>query len=345
MFKDFELAHYRFTLLPEKILKMPAFNKGNILRGAFGSSLRRLVCVTKDSECSRCILKEKCAYALIFNPIGINPAKRLHNVPRGFVLKPPLEDETVYSSDKLFSFGMVLIGDRINYLPYVIVPLIELGKFGIGLNRGKFKLSDISIIPFYSTFENHTSHPPLAKGGRGDFQMNDEISESIYDSQSNMVKNIQKPVTGVELLEYAGKVNPHRVTLQFLTPTRIRYNPTGEKGRSEVVRVPEFHHIIRRLRDRINALSVTYCGGPLDVDFKGIAERTMAIKTKKANLRWIEVKRKSKTQSIQHDQSGFLGKITFEGDLTEFLPLVVLGEYVHVGEDAVFGNGWYRIQQ
>ncbi|MEW6214432.1 MAG: CRISPR system precrRNA processing endoribonuclease RAMP protein Cas6 [Nitrospirota bacterium] len=320
MFKDFKLAHYRFTLVPEKILKMPAFNKGNVLRGAFGSSLKRLVCVTKDSECSGCMLKEKCAYALIFNPIGINPAKRLRNVPRGFVLKPPLEKETVYSSDKLFSFDMVLIGDRINYLPYVIVPLIELGKFGIGLNRGRFNLKDLSVL----------------KEG---------ISESLYDAGTNTVKNIQRTITGSEILEHAEKMDKKKIiTLWFLTPTRIRYNPTGEKGRSEVVRVPEFHHIIRRLRDRINALSVTYCGGPIDVDFKGIAERAMAIKTKELNLRWIELKRKSKTQPIQHDQSGFLGQITFEGDLTEFLPLIVLGEYVHVGEDAVFGNGWYRIQ-
>ncbi|MGQ9570948.1 MAG: CRISPR system precrRNA processing endoribonuclease RAMP protein Cas6 [Thermodesulfovibrionales bacterium] len=35
----------------------------------------------------------------------------------------------------------------------------------------------------------------------------------------------------------------------------------------------------------------------------------------------------------------------FEGDLTEFLPLILLGEYLHVGEGAVFGNGWYRIEK
>jgi hypothetical protein len=320
MFNDFELAHYRFTLVPESIIQMPTFNKGNILRGAFGSSLKRLVCITKDSECSGCILKEKCAYALIFNPMGINPAKRLHNVPRGFVLKPPLENETVYLSDKPFSFDMVLLGNKINYLPYVIVPLIELGKSGIGLNRGRFTLSDLSVLK-------------------------DGIPESLYDVNTNTVKNIQRIITGSDILEHAEKMDKKkRTTLWFLTPTRIRYNPTGEKGKSEVVRVPHFHHLIRRLRDRINALSITYCGSPIDVDFKGIAERAMSVKTRDINLRWLDIKRKSRTQPIQHDQSGFIGQITFEGDLKEFLPLLVLGEYVHVGEDAVFGNGWYRIQ-
>jgi len=320
MVEPFRLAHYKFTLIPESTIHMPAFTKGNVLRGAFGTSLKRLVCpMDKNIICDSCILKEKCAYTLIFNPIGINPAKRLQNVPRGYVLKPPLEKETVYSSDNPLSFEMVLIGDRINYLPYVIVPVIELGKVGIGLNRGRFILSNIGII----------------KNG---------ISESIYDSESNTVKNIHKFITGSELLEYAEKINQHRITLNFLTPTRIKYNPTGEKGKSEVLRVPEFHHIIRRLRDRINALSVTYCGSPIDVDFKGIAERAMKIKTRDVNLRWVDIKRKSRTQPIQHDQSGFIGMITFEADLKEFLSLLVLGEYVHVGEDAVFGNGWYKIQ-
>lgn len=320
MIADFRLAHYRFTLSPEDTIHMPVFNKGSILRGAFGSSLKRLVCFTdKSTDCDLCILKDKCAYTLIFNPIDINPVKRLRNVPRGYVIKPPLEKTTEYTVDNPLLFEMILAGDRINYLPYVIVTLIELGKFGIGLNRGRFTLKDLSVLK-------------------------DGISESLYDSDTNTIKNIQLTITGSEILQEVAKINKHTITLQFLTPTRIKYNPTGEKGKSEVVRVPEFHHIIRRLRDRINALSVTYCGSPIDVDFKGIAERAMEVKTRDVNIRWIDIKRKSRTQPIQHDQSGFVGQITFEGDLIEFLPLIALGEYVHIGEDAVFGNGWYRIK-
>ncbi|MCL5773705.1 MAG: CRISPR system precrRNA processing endoribonuclease RAMP protein Cas6 [Firmicutes bacterium] len=266
-----------------------------------------------------CPVKEKCAYTLIFAPVGISSAKRLQNVPRGYVLKPPLEEETEYSSGKPLSFNIVLVGDRVNYLAYVIVALKELGRSGIGLNRGKFTLGEISVI----------------KNG---------TAEAIYDPSLNTVKNVDKRTTGIELLEQTKKINQRKITIQFLTPARIKYNPTGEKGKSAVVRVPEFHHIIRRLRDRINALSMAYCSSPVDIDFKGIAERATAVKTRDVNLKWLDLKRKSKTQQIQHDQSGFIGRITYEGDLDEFLPLIVLGEHVHVGEDAVFGNGWYRVQ-
>lgn len=318
MISNFFLSHYSFTLIPETTINMPKFNKGNVLRCAFGSSLKHIVCAVSGQECADCLLREKCAYTLIFNPIGLGSAKRLKNTPRGFVVKPPLENETVYSSNKPLSFEIVLIGDRINYLPYVLVALMELGKYGIGENRGKFKISDISIL----------------KNGN---------AISIYEQETNTVKNLSCLITGKEILECAKKLKLSEITLEFLTPTRIRYNPTGEKGKSEVVRTPEFHHLIRRLRDRANALATTYCGGPLDIDFKGIAERAKMVKTKEINLKWIEKKRYSRKKPYYHDQSGFIGKITFEGDLTESLPLLALGEYIHIGEDAVFGNGWYRI--
>ncbi len=40
---------------------------------------------------------------------------------------------------------------------------------------------------------------------------------------------------------------------------------------------------------------------------------------------------------------GFVGRITFEGDLTPFLPYIRIGEAVHVGKATSFGLGRYRI--
>ncbi len=40
---------------------------------------------------------------------------------------------------------------------------------------------------------------------------------------------------------------------------------------------------------------------------------------------------------------GFLGEITFKGDLEKFLPFIMLGEYIHVGKGTSFGLGKYEI--
>ena len=310
-------SQYRFILTPNETIQMPKYGKGNILRGAFGFSLRRLLCVVqredKEVGCPSCQIKDRCPYALIFNPFCVVSAKRLQNPPRGYVLKPPLDKEIQYNSEKPLIFDMVLVGDRTHFFPYLIVSFNELGQKGMGLNNGKFNLTGIEIIK-------------------------DNRSKPIYNFSSNTVKNIDGRIVGGEIITQAKDLKQKEIRLRFLTPTRIKYNPTREKGKAEIVRVPEFHHLIRRLRDRLNALCLTYCGGPLEIDFIGIAERARSVKTVSVNLKWIEQKRKG-----FHDQSGFVGEIEFQGNLVEYLPLIVAGQYLHVGEDAVFGHGWYEI--
>jgi hypothetical protein len=106
---------------------------------------------------------------------------------------------------------------------------------------------------------------------------------------------------------------------------------------------PTFASILKRLRDRINALSYFYCGKGLEIDFKAFGEQAEEIKTVTDSTRWVESARYSRRREVTHDLSGFIGEVSFEGDLAPFIPYLKLGEYVHVGKNAVFGNGWYRI--
>ena len=40
MISDFSLYHFRFHLEPKAPLHMPAYNKGNVIRGGFGGTFR-----------------------------------------------------------------------------------------------------------------------------------------------------------------------------------------------------------------------------------------------------------------------------------------------------------------
>ena len=40
----FSFHHFRFHLEPKAPLHMPAYNKGDVIRGGFGSTFRRIVC-------------------------------------------------------------------------------------------------------------------------------------------------------------------------------------------------------------------------------------------------------------------------------------------------------------
>jgi CRISPR/Cas system endoribonuclease Cas6 (RAMP superfamily) len=123
-----------------------------------------------------------------------------------------------------------------------------------------------------------------------------------------------------------------RITIRFLTPTWLRAG-------GEVIRQPEFHHIFKRLRDRINALCAFFGDGPLDADFRGLGERAEKVRTVATHIQWVERFRTSSRTRQRHELSGFLGDATYEGELQEFLPWLALGELVHVGKHTAWGNG------
>ena len=58
---------------------------------------------------------------------------------------------------------------------------------------------------------------------------------------------------------------------------------------------------------------------------------------------WQDWSRYSGRQRQRVEMGGLVGRVTYEGDLSDYLPLLVLGELVHVGKGTVFGNGQYRI--
>jgi len=318
----FVFGHYRFAFRAKTPIAFLNGDVGTTLRGAFGTTLRQIVCVDPHLQCAHCSIRGDCVYSIVFSPINPSGAgpKRLHTPPRGFVIKPPLNSKRRYDPGEAIVFDFLLVGPLGNHLPYVIVPFKELGQYGIGVGRGKFSLASIDAIKA------------------------DSSAVPVYERIDGVVRNASVTIHGDELMQSFPLPADDRATLRFLTPTHIRFNPSGKRGKSTPVRNPEFFHIACRLRDRISALCREYGSTPLEMDFKGFGERAKDIRTVESNLRWVEESRVSRTRH-RHDMSGFVGDITFQGDFSEFWPFLVLGQYVHVGDNAVFGRGWFRIEK
>ena len=125
--------------------------------------------------------------------------------------------------------------------------------------------------------------------------------------------------------------------LNFLTPTRIYYsgNLTSDL---------EFHVLIRQLLRRISMLSYFHCGVDTSQwDFNGFINKAKDVTIKNKNLRWYNWQRYSARQEQKINMGGFVGNITYEGDLAPFLALLKAGETLHVGKGATFGLGRYEM--
>jgi len=329
MHSGFSLHHLRFHLEPKAPLHMPAYNKGNVIRGGFGSTFRRIVCHANCREPESCELRNVCPYTAVFQPFvpeGSEKISKNRDIPRPFVLKPPLETKETYLPGERLSFDLVLVGKIKDYLPYFIVTFKELSQSGLGWNRSPVELAGVDNVscdgataPVY-TRENNLVQPPA-----------NAISwAELCGSHNSANGSINSPQAGLAAVK--------RVTLRFLTPTLLKAD--GLQSRR-----PVFGVIAKRLRDRINALSYFYCGKGLNIDFKAFGDEAEKVRTVSDSTRWVESSRYSRRREVSHDLSGFVGEVSFEGELGMFLPYLKLGEYLHVGKNAVFGNGWYEITE
>ena len=61
-------------------------------------------------------------------------------------------------------------------------------------------------------------------------------------------------------------------------------------------------------------------------------------------LAWRELFRASGRHGRMVPMGGLVGEMVLEGDLGPFLPWLVWGSLVHVGKDAVMGNGQIRLE-
>lgn len=310
------IGKYRLTLEAQEQLGLPRY-KGSTLRGGFGAVFRRITCAQRQvNDCHTCLLRANCPYAYIFEtplPEDAEVLSLRKDIPRPFVIEPPLDGKRVYEPGELLEFGLVLIGRAINYLPYFVVVFRELGDTGLGAGRGRYNLREVLAVQ------------PL-----------DGTEESVYSGQGGVVRNRDLAVRYREMQEEAQRLNPNQVMLHFLTPTRLKH-----QGR--YVSRPEFHVVFRTLLRRLSSLYYFHCGERWETDYRGLIEAARRVRLVKDNTEWADWRRYSRRQRQEMNLGGFVGEALYEGQLDSFLPLLVVGQLVHVGKACVFGNGQYRI--
>jgi len=316
MLDKLRIAKYRFTLEAVERLGLPRY-KGSTLRGGFGAVFKRTVCFQKQvKSCADCLLKANCPYAYIFEtapPPDAEVLRTYSDVPLPFVVEPPLDTRTVYEPGETLDFGLVLVGRASNYLPYFIVVFRELGKVGLGRGRGKYRLREVAAVQ------------PL-----------DGAEETIYSAADEMVCDRDLSVGYAEVEAQARELSDGKVTVNFLTPTRMKH-----EGR--FVDRPEFHVLVRNILRRVSSLYYFHCGERWETDYRGIIEAARGVRLAQAGTGWVDWERYSRRQQQRMNLGGLVGQATYEGELGPFLPLLVLGELVHVGKGTVFGNGWYEV--
>jgi hypothetical protein len=118
------------------------------------------------------------------------------------------------------------------------------------------------------------------------------------------------------------------ITIIIDTPLRIIHD-------MKPLRMFSFPLFVRALMRRVSAMAY-YCSGiDSDLDFKWLAKQSDSVAMESESFRWVEWGK---------DVCGVIGYGTFIGDMAEFHPFLLAGEYLHVGKGAAFGLGRFHLE-
>jgi len=186
-----------------------------------------------------------------------------------------------------------------------------MGQRGIGRGRGRIHL------------ERAVADDPASGNGR-----------VVYDGDRDLLAPAVPPWGWEDVREDRGAAD--RVTLEFVTPTRLRQD-------ADLVTRPQFATLVTALLRRLSVLAEAHCRGKADLDAKAILDSAKAVRVEKSELRWHDWERYSARQQTRMSLGGFVGPVTFAGPLASWWALLKIGEVLHVGKGTAFGLGKYRV--
>jgi hypothetical protein len=320
-------------------------HQGSAIRGSLFHALRSRFCMNREAkECAACPLAASCPVATLVSTLKPQSG-RGRDVPRPYTIQPPslgsghpLERPDgrlvfCYRPGEGFEFGLTLYAQALQLFPYVVLAVKELEQGGIGRRTkqadGRWRRGTFALREVWA--EN-----PLT-GER----------QPVMEAGDNLVQVPDVPITHAQVCQWAnqriGECAPHlsRITLHFLTPTRIiRQGRLLKPGRFS------FQPFFQRLMERLEALSRDFTDTPLRFDDpRGLIEAAGRVEVADHRLVWEELRSYSTRRRAESPTSGLMGSVVLKADdWSPFWPWLVWGQFVHVGKDAVKGNGWYEVR-
>jgi hypothetical protein len=315
---------------------------GSSVRGALFQALLRRFCTNRDAPtCAECPLNQTCPVAGLVAPLR-DEHPRGRDIPRPFVLATawvavpsdgPTQDQE-HRGHRLgpgqrFHVRLTLFGRAIAYLPYIALSMPTIEAIGLGrplaANQGRrvrFRVERIDVVDPFG-----------------------EEAQPLYQRGQTAVASPMLTVAHERIAARADHLCSARLTLRFLTPTRL-------VAGGQLVRCPDLSVLTSRLAERLDALEREYGAvgdqpAPIDTRERArmLADQASRITLVRDETRWVEVSSHSARQKRSTPIGGLVGVATYEGDFA--LPLrelLVWGEVLHVGKNAVKGDGRYQIE-
>ena len=299
------IARLHLTVRADGPLQLPPY-AGSMLRGAFGHALLALSPLP-HTDGKPCALHASCPYCQLFAapPLPAHSLQKFSHMPQPYVIEPPTGGAQQLQAGQSFGFGLVLIGKALGLLPTVLQAWQRALRTGLGPQHTPCTLVDI-------------------------------YDENGTQSLSNKREQLSNLSTTLPPAPALGT----QATLHFCTPLRLQVQ--GKPVRAGQLTARD---LLIALARRHQLLCDVHLGAAApQYDFKTLVEQVQAVALQAQDLHWFDWGRYSQRQKQEMQLGGLLGAVTLHGDLAPFAELLHFGQWLHVGKNASFGLGGYRLQ-
>ncbi len=299
------IARLHLTVRAEGPLQLPPY-AGSMLRGAFGHALLALSPLP-HTDGKPCALHASCPYCQLFAapPLPAHSLQKFSHMPQPYVIEPPTGGAQQLQAGQSFGFGLVLIGKALGLLPTVLQAWQRALRTGLGPQHTPCTLVDIY----------------------------DENGTQRLSNKREQLSNLSTTLPPAPALGT-------QATLHFCTPLRLQVQ--GKPVRAGQLTARD---LLIALARRHQLLCDVHLGAAApQYDFKTLVEQAQAVALQAQDLHWFDWGRYSQRQKQEMQLGGLLGAVTLHGDLAPFAELLHFGQWLHVGKNASFGLGGYRLQ-
>jgi len=285
---------------------------GPFFRSVLGKVLKESLCDKKETACINCHKRDVCIYSILHDAphnkkINIEFDMSETNFPKPFFMTPITDYPYEYKDkDRIMTVEVVLIGNALKYLKEVVSYFSEAGNHGVDKKRFEFDLISVS---------------------------DSLIGKEIFKNG----KFLTEKMTAYSVIPEENEMELTSIGIHLFTPLVLT-------SRHMLIDDIHFSDIWTTLVRRIILLTEVYGGKMINLEnVKKSIDISKGVKKEQERIHLIKLSRYSATQQKIIPLSGYTGKFVFSGVPKGFLPILKMGEIIHIGKGLTSGLGKYKL--
>ncbi len=319
---NLQITHLRFDCIADTPINLGGHYAGNNLRNGLANVMRRAICPETERRGTPTPEHVASCPACWLLSAQLDPG----TVFRAYAIAPPQPPRHQLEAGAMFRFGLSLFGSGLDFLPYFVLALTELGRSeGIGKGRreanGRFHIHTISAIDPL----RDKSQTLLAPGDQF-------VHLPTLHVNWTAVSHISQ--------HHLQQLQPdNRLAIHFHTPLRLR-----EQGNT--FKMPDFGVLFKRLLFRIDQLDQQFANGTKrdPEELHTLLQVADSVRLVESQTRWHELKSYSGRQKRKVHLGGLMGTAVYHSsDWSPLLPWLIFGQGTQVGNGVVKGNGLFSV--